>query len=218
MSDARELGPIETRAPDDAGRDGRSAADEEMDVEIVSFGDEDDAPAETEGTPNTGAERELAELRELHLRLRADFENFRKRAEREREERLRRGIAETVRELLPVADNLTRALAAEGGLDDLRRGVEMIARQLAEVLRQQGVVAIEALGQPFDPQLHEAVAREESAAVETPTVVAELQRGYLHGDRLLRPAMVRVAMPVAVAESAALGVPGDDRAAGEGEP
>jgi molecular chaperone GrpE len=218
MSDARELDPIETRAPDDAGRDGRSAADEEIDVEIVSFGDEDDAPAESVETSNIGAERELVELREHHLRLRADFENFRKRAEREREERLRRGIAETVRELLPVADNLTRALAAEGGLDDLRRGVEMIARQLAEVLRRQGVVAIEALGQPFDPQLHEAVAREESAAVEVPTVVAELQRGYVHGDRLLRPAMVRVALPVAIAGSAALDAPGDDRAADEGEP
>jgi molecular chaperone GrpE len=195
----------------------RDAAGEEMEVEIVSFGDDEAAEEAAAATPTSGAESELAELRERHLRLRADFENYRKRSERDRDERLRRGVAETMRELLPVADNLARALAAEGGLDDLRRGVEMIARQLADVLRQQGVVALEAVGKPFDPQLHEAVAREESAAVEVPTAVAELQKGYLHGDRLLRPALVRVAMPAAAAEAAAA-AGGDGEVAGEEAP
>jgi molecular chaperone GrpE len=195
----------------------RDAAGEEMEVEIVSFGDDAAVEEAAAATAPSGAESELAELRERHLRLRADFENFRKRSERDRDERLRRGVAETMRELLPVADNLARALAAEGGLDDLRRGVEMIARQLAEVLRQQGVVALEAVGRPFDPQLHEAVAREESAEVEVPTVVAELQKGYLHGDRLLRPALVRVAMPAAAAGAAAA-AGGDGESAGEEAP
>lgn len=203
MSDANERDPSASAAPEAAGRD---AAGDEMEVEIVSFGDDEEA----DGSPFAAAgaseaERELAALRESHLRLRADFDNYRKRSDRDREERLRRGVAETMRELLPVADNLARALAAEGGLDDLRRGVEMIARQLADLLRQQGVVALESVGRPFDPQLHEAVAREESSGVEVPTVVAELQKGYLHGDRLLRPALVRVAMPAAEAAAAAGG-------------
>lgn len=211
MNDADERDPLSRAVPEVETPGG---AGDDLDVEIVSFGDDDeDAGASPEGPRESGVERELAELRERHLRLRADFENFRKRAERERDERLRRGVAESMRELLPVADNLERALAAEGSKDDLRRGVEMIARQLEEVLRQQGVTAIASVGLPFDPQIHEAVAREESPGVETPTVVAEFQRGYLHGDRLLRPAMVRVAMPVSTEAATRAGAAED----GEGE-
>lgn len=187
--------PAVEETPDYAG---------EPEVEIVSFGDDEMPAAEPVGPEASGGETdELADLRERHLRLRADFENYRKRAERERNERVRRGVGEALVELLPVADNLERALAAQSGLEDLRRGVEMIARQLADVLARQGVEPIEALGRPFDPQLHEAVAREESDEVEEPTVVGELQRGFLHGDRLLRPALVRVAMPATATPPAA---------------
>jgi len=196
MSDVKDLEPFGEGGPDAAA----SAAEPE--VEIVSFGDDEPDPG---ATADDARESEVAELHERLLRLRADFENYRKRAERDREERLRRGVGESLRELLPVADNLARAATAHGSLEDVRLGVEMVARQLADVLRRQGVEAIEAVGRPFDPQLHEAVAREESAEVEVPTVVAELQKGYLHGDRLLRPAMVRVAMPAAPAAAAATG-------------
>jgi len=206
MSDVKDLEPFEEGAP------GAAAPADEPEVEIVSFGD-DEPPAAAATASADERERELAELRERLLRLRADFENYRKRAERDREERLRRGLAESLRELLPVADNLARAAAAQGSLEDVRLGVEMVARQLADVLRRQGVEAIEAVGRPFDPQLHEAVAREESAQVEAPTVVAELQKGYLHGDRLLRPAMVRVALPAPATAAAA-----EDAAAGEDAP
>jgi molecular chaperone GrpE len=219
MSEVKDLGLFEEGAPGDPGRDPRGAGADEPEVEIVSFGDDDEEAAgggAGDGSGNAAA-AELAELRERHLRLRADFDNFRKRVERERDERMRRGIAETMRDLLPVADNLERALSANGSLDDLRLGVEMIARQLADVLRRQGVEAVPALGAPFDPQLHEAVAREEGAEVAVPTVVAELQRGYLHGDRLLRPAMVRVAMPAAATSAAAKSTAGKSTA-GDREP
>ena len=138
---------------------------------------------------------EVAELRDRHLRLLADFDNFRKRAERELEERTRYMLAEPIRELLPVLDNLERALAAQGPEGDLIRGVEMIARQFLDVLRRFGVEPIPAVGAPFDPRRHDAVMSVESTDVAQPTVVAELQRGYVLRDRLLRPALVRVAVP-----------------------
>jgi molecular chaperone GrpE len=171
-------------------------------VEIVSFGDDDPAPAAASGPaaglPSGDAARLTAELEEQrgrHLRLRADFENFRKRVEREREESARRALAEPIRDLLPVVDNLERALAAGGEGEELRGGVELILRQLVDVLRRFGIAEIPALGLAFDPRVHEAVARVEDPAVAAPTVVGELQRGYWLNDRLLRPALVRVAVP-----------------------
>ena len=94
-----------------------------------------------------------------------------------------------------MVDNLERALSAGGSADDLKRGVELIARQMQEALRRVGVQEVAAEGAPFDPAVHEAVSREESADVTAPTVIAAFQRGYLLYDRLLRPAMVRVAVP-----------------------
>jgi molecular chaperone GrpE len=139
--------------------------------------------------------QEIADLRDRSMRTLADFDNFRKRSERERQELRRYALAEPMRELLAVADNLDLALSAEGSADDLKRGVEMIQRQMRELLRRFGVTEITAVSQPFDPTLHEAVSREESAEVTAPTVVAELRRGYRIHDRLLRPAMVKVAVP-----------------------
>jgi molecular chaperone GrpE len=152
------------------------------------------APAVERAAPAGGDE--LAQLKDRHLRLLADFDNFRKRAEREREERARYSLAEPLRDLLPVVDNLERALAARGSLDDLRLGVEMISRQFEEVLRRFGVTAVASVGQRFDPRVHEAVSRVESPGVEAPTVIDEMQRGYRLHDRVLRPAMVRVAVPI----------------------
>lgn len=154
------------------------------------------APAPGAGEAETAEpEAELAELKTRHLRLLADFDNYRKRSEREREELGRYALAEPVRDLLPVVDNLARALAASGQLDDLRRGVEMTARQLAEVLRRYGVEEVAAVGRPFDPHVHEAMVQVESDDVDEPTVVEELQRGFLLRGRLLRPALVKVAVP-----------------------
>ncbi|MFN7943567.1 MAG: nucleotide exchange factor GrpE [Thermoanaerobaculia bacterium] len=193
---------------DDTDERGESEALEvqEPEIEILGFEGEregDDLPLRAPAVDPPAVavptaaqiEREIGELKEKNLRLYADFDNFRKRMEREREEMQRGAVGETVRELLPVMDNLRRALSSQGEKADLLLGIEMIERQLAEVLRRFGVREVPAVGAPFDPRMHEAVSREESAEVSSPTVVAELQRGYLIGERLLRPALVKVAMP-----------------------
>ena len=139
--------------------------------------------------------REIADLRDRSMRTLADFDNFRKRSERERQETRKYALLEPLRDFLEIVDNLGLALSAAGSADDLKRGVEMIHRQMQELLRRLGVQEIEALNQPFDPALHEAVQREEDPTVKTPTVVGELRRGYRLHDRLLRPTMVKVAVP-----------------------
>lgn len=140
-------------------------------------------------------QREVAEHRDRAVRTLADFDNYRKRTERERDELRKFALLDPMRDFVAVADNLDLALRAEGSAEDLRRGLEMIQRQLMELFRRYSVSAIPAVGQPFDPALHEAVSREERAEVTVPTVVDELRRGYRMHERLLRPAMVRVAVP-----------------------
>jgi molecular chaperone GrpE len=158
--------------------------------------------------------QENIELRDRAIRTLADFDNFRKRSERERQESRRYALLEPMREFLTVADNLDLALSAQGSAEDLKRGVEMIHRQMSELLRRFGVVEVPAIGQPFDPTLHEAVSREESRDVKVPTVVAELRRGYKMHDRLVRPSMVKVAVP---AEAAAASSEGSQGPAGGDE-
>lgn len=139
--------------------------------------------------------REIADLRDRSMRTLADFDNFRKRAERERQDLRRYALLEPLPGFLEIMDNLGLALSASGSADDLKKGVEMIHRQMQELLRRLGVTEIEALNQPFDPAVHDAVAREEDPTVTKPTVTGELRRGYKLYDRLLRPAMVKVAVP-----------------------
>jgi molecular chaperone GrpE len=140
--------------------------------------------------------REIADLRDRSMRTLADFDNFRKRSERERQEARRYALLEPMRETLTVVDNLERALSAEGSAEDLKRGVEMTLKGLRDLLRRHGVTEVGATGAAFDPAVHEAVSRQEDPAVEVPTVLEELQRGYFLHDRLLRPAMVKVGVPV----------------------
>ena len=140
--------------------------------------------------------REIADLRDRSMRTLADFDNFRKRADRERQEAKKYALVEPLRDFLEIMDNLDLALAAAGSTDDLKRGIEMIHRQMTDLLRRFGVQEVAALGQPFDPTLHEAVSREEDSSVQAPTVTGEMRRGYRIHDRLLRPAMVKVSVPV----------------------
>jgi len=200
MSDERRDDPEAISSPGPAGPEekGLAVPDDDLEVEIISIGDEDVAPvaaaeddAPAAGDPSAGA----AEAEERYLRLRADFDNFRKRVERDRGEQARRALFAPMSELLPVVDNLERALGTGSEGADFRQGVELIHRQLLETLRRLGLSEIPAEGLPFDPRVHEAVAREESREVDRPTVIAELQRGYWLNERLLRPAMVRVAVP-----------------------
>lgn len=134
-------------------------------------------------------------------RRQADFDNFRKRTERERGETYNRALGEVVRRLLPVIDNLQRALEAERTLETKEsnefrhflHGVELINKQIGGVLESLGVEVVPTVGELFDPHVHEAVATEETDEVEPDTIVQEMQRGYRLHDKLLRPAMVKVA-------------------------
>jgi molecular chaperone GrpE len=143
----------------------------------------------------------LDEAREALARRQADFENYRKRIERERGEAQLRVVGDVARKLLPVTDNLARALDAEKTVQSheskefrhFLHGVELINRQLNEVLESLGIQPIASVGERFDPHIHEAVVTEPSDKYEPDTVTEELARGYRIGDRLLRPAMVKVA-------------------------
>jgi molecular chaperone GrpE len=144
---------------------------------------------------------ERQDLNDKLARRTADFDNFRKRTERERTETYNRALGEVVRRLLPVLDNLQRALDAERVVEvkeseefrHFLHGVELINRQLGGVLEGLGVEVVPTVGERFDPHVHEAVATEETDAHEPDTVTQEMQRGYRLGEKLLRPAMVKVA-------------------------
>jgi len=152
--------------------------------------------------PSTSLDRELAECKDRLLRTLADMDNMRKRTEREVADARIYGISNFARDILGVADNMHRAMAA---LDDelrakadeptkvLLEGVELTERELMNVLEKHGVKRIEPLGQKFDPNRHQAMYEIEDASVPAGTVVQVMQTGYLIGDRMLRPALVAVA-------------------------
>jgi molecular chaperone GrpE len=136
---------------------------------------------------------ECDSLRDRMARMQADFDNARKRAQREQQEYREYALADAVRMLLPILDSFDRAIATSGSGDDLRKGVELINRQLHDALIKLGVEAVPAEGAPFDPNVHEALGLVETNDIPDNHVVEELQRGYRLKGRLLRPAMVRVA-------------------------
>ncbi|HEY8536763.1 MAG TPA: nucleotide exchange factor GrpE [Vicinamibacterales bacterium] len=135
-------------------------------------------------------------LRDRLLRTAAEFDNFRKRVERERREMVERAAEDVLRDLLPIIDNLERALATSAGpeaVEAYRQGVELIHRQLLDLLAQRGVTPIDALGADFDPHLHEAVASAPADGHRDGEIIEVFRTGYRMGDRLLRAAMVKVA-------------------------
>jgi len=140
---------------------------------------------------------EKTELQNALLRLAAEFDNSRKRVERERTELYEFAAADAIKALLPVLDDFERALqahtAGRGKETEFVKGIQLIYQRMVEVLTKLGLQPIEAQGQPFDPNLHHAIEMVRDARYEQPTVVDELQRGYTLKGRLLRPAMVRVA-------------------------
>ncbi len=138
--------------------------------------------------------QEKAELQDRYLRLAAEFDNFRKRTERERLEAIEFAAMGAVKALLPVLDDFERALKAQSADADYVRGVELIYQRFYDAMKKLGLEPLESEGKPFDPNYHEAIERIVDPNVEQDTVVAELQRGYLFKGRLLRAALVRVAV------------------------
>jgi molecular chaperone GrpE len=185
--------------------------DGEIEIEFVDV--DDGSPVAEEPAPSTDLaavageaaaddqveklQAELDHVRDVYLRKLAEFDNFRKRVEREREESRRLGAEDFIRDLLPVIDNFDRALQHtndESGA--FRQGVEMIAKQLGDTLARRGVVEINPIGQTFDPERHEAVQRVEDPSQPPGTVSIVMAKGYLAGERLLRPALVGVTVAV----------------------
>jgi len=152
----------------------------------------------------------LKEEHDRHLRAAADLENYKKRAVKERDEAQKFGSERLLKDLIPVLDNLERALAAAPEGDPLAKGVRLVLRGFEETLGRHGIKAFSALGQPFDPRLHEAVMQVAAGDQPPGTVLMEHGRGYLLNDRLVRPAMVGVAVTQAPAASS----PGDAGPAG----
>lgn len=140
-------------------------------------------------------EKEVEEYRAFAMRMQADFENFKRRSRQEKEEISQKVKGEILLSILPVYDNLARALQTfeKGGEESIRAGIEMIYRHFSSLLEGFGVQKIDAHNKPFDPILHEAVSTEENSELPDNTVVEEYQNGYLLNGRVLRPAMVKVA-------------------------
>jgi molecular chaperone GrpE len=161
----------------------------------------DQESTQPETAPPSDAVAELAEqnaaLQDRVLRLQAEFDNFRKRTDRERMDFAEYAGEQTVRALLPILDDFDRALKAasvSNGGDEFVRGIELIYNRLLDVLKKQGLEPISTEGAQFDPHRHEAVARIESVDHDEGTIVQEFQRGYHFKGRLLRPSMVQVAV------------------------
>ena len=155
-----------------------------------------DAPVAASDSSELGdLQRERDDFKDRWLRKSAEFDNYRKRIERERREQADQSVVDLLQELLLVVDDFDRALTVEGGDTGgaYRKGVELIHGKLHDLLRKQGVKAIDVLGADFDPNVHMAVMHEESPAHREGEVIGELQKGYMLHDRLLRPAMVKVA-------------------------
>jgi molecular chaperone GrpE len=171
-------------------------APEELERPDEPVSDPEGGSSRSESAELSAAERQRDEYRDLLVRQTADFENYRKRTERERQTLEETAAFNLIHELLPLVDNLERALNAEPGADGAeayRTGVELIYRELLEILRRRGVKPIEALGATFDPHYHQAVSYEPADDRTDGEIVEEFRRGYMLGDRLLRPSMVKVA-------------------------
>jgi molecular chaperone GrpE len=159
----------------------------------------DEPVAEPEGSEFADLQRERDDFKDRWLRKSAEFDNYRKRVERERREQADQSVVDLLQELLLVVDDFDRALtvdAGEGGGEGAgayRKGVELIHSKLHDLLRKQGLKAIDALGADFDPNIHQAVMHEVSPEHREGEVIGELRKGYVWNDRLLRPAMVKVA-------------------------
>jgi molecular chaperone GrpE len=184
----------QNKEPDENGIESRSQAGPEEGPSLVGNPAEtSEAAAPDERVARLQAEKD--DLMQTLVRRQADFDNYRKRVERERQEDRRHGTGRLIEDLLPVLDAFERALKAhdDPAYEEYRKGLELIYRQLWETLARHGLQRIEALGKPFDPHYHQAIEQVESDEYPEGTVTDVLQDGFLFHGRVVRPSMVRVA-------------------------
>ena len=185
----------EVKNPSEEGSVGveEQAADPAPQSDTVEMADLADQLAAV-ATDRDRLQLENAEMQDRLLRRQAEFENFRKRVEREKVELLEYSGLEAVRAILPVVDDFDRAVKAESADKEYARGMEMIHQRLGETLKKLGLEPIECEGQKFDPNLHQAIERVQTEESPDQAILGEYQRGYQFKGKLLRPAMVRVAV------------------------
>lgn len=179
---------------------GNAAENRDADAASAAENSTETAPSEGIEQKLEAATREAAENYDRLLRVSAEFENYKKRSARDMEDFRKFANQELVKDLLPILDNLELALKSasekDKSADGILEGIELTRIEILRVLEKHKVKQIDALGMPFDPSYHEAVMREETDDHPENTVTTELQKGYLMHDRLIRPSMVAVAMPV----------------------
>jgi molecular chaperone GrpE len=182
-----------------AGTNGKTDLDLEHELPASEDNDPEAGASENQSAPVAAADdfaklkSERDTLYDRLARLQAEFDNFRKRQTRENADFRDYALTNAIRELLPILDSLDRALQTQPEAQEFRKGIELIDKQFHDALAKLGVEPIDAKGQAFDPNLHQAIQLVDSPTVEENHVVDELQRGYRIKDRLLRPAMVTVA-------------------------
>ena len=198
MSEAED-----TPTPKNGDQNGESQAPSAPEGAASERGQEDDPPAAEEAAPPDPLAVALADaqkFKDAWVRTAADFDNFRKRSRRELEDTRKAGREELLKELLPVFDNLERAIVSSKQATDVKGvvdGITMILKQFDATVARLGITKVQTVGSMFDPQVHEAIQQVETDEHPPGMVVAEVQPGYMHGERLVRAAMVVVAKPKA---------------------
>jgi molecular chaperone GrpE len=188
--------------PDEGGMESRSQSGQEADPSPgANQAETAEANAPAERVARLQAEKD--DLMQTLVRRQADFDNYRKRVERERQEDRRHGTGRLIEDLLPVLDAFERALKAhdDPAYEEYRKGLELIYRQLWDTLSRHGLQRIDALGKPFDPHYHQAIEQVETDKYPEGTVTDVLQDGYLFHGRVVRPSMVRVASAASHSDS-----------------
>jgi molecular chaperone GrpE len=189
LSEEKVNAAQENEAAETAAEAAEAAAEE-------TVAERDEAAAEIDWEQEAARWKAQAEENQNRmLRALADMENLRRRVRKEQEDLVKYASLKVIEELLPVLDNFERALAADKDsmtVESLLQGVNMVYRQMVQVFEKEGLTPIQAAGQPFDPNVHQAVMQVEDANYESGVVVEELQKGYLFKDRVVRPAMVKV--------------------------
>ncbi|MFD2759469.1 nucleotide exchange factor GrpE [Lentibacillus juripiscarius] len=190
----------EEKAVQDDVNQAQQQESQEQDETITEVIDADDQTEAQESDPDPlqaeldKANQEKEEMHQRVLRIQAEFDNYKKRTQKEKEADRKYKAEDIVKELLPVMDNFERALQVEvtDETKNFAEGITMVYRQLKDALANHGVEEIETVGKPFDPTIHHAVMQEEDEEAEPETVIEELQKGYYLKDRVIRPAMVKV--------------------------
>ena len=173
-----------------------TSVDVDVDNNTIEQDESSSVEQESQATGNevdtSDLEKQLQEEKDKYLRLYAEFQNYRNRATKEKTEAYNNAIADCIKQILPVIDNFERALTQECADESYKSGMEMIFKNFMSILNKLGVKEIEALGKPFDPNVHHAIQQCESDEYESDMVCNVFQKGYTLNERLIRPAMVQV--------------------------